>query len=99
VKLTWGSAGRSQSKGGAVVDEEEVLGVLAEATGLERGELGTEWSLLDLGLTSFRIMQALMELEERFGIEFSEDEVVKFPTVPTSALPRFVRERIAGSSG
>jgi acyl carrier protein len=81
-----------------VVDEEEVLEVLAEATGLERREFGTEWSLLDLGLTSFRIMQALMEVEERFGIEFSEDEVMKFPTVPGSSLPRFVRERIAGSS-
>jgi acyl carrier protein len=82
-----------------VVDEEEVLEVLAQATGLERRELGTEWSLLDLGLTSFRIMQALMEVEERFGVEFSEDDVVKFPTVPGSSLPRFVRERIAGSSG
>ena len=61
-------------------------------------EFGTEWSLLDLGLTSFRIMQALMEVEERFGIEFSEDEVMRFPTVPGSSLPRFVRERIAGSS-
>lgn len=81
-----------------MVDEEEVLEVLAEATGLERREFGTEWSLLDLGLTSFRIMQALMEVEERFGIEFSEDEVMKFPTVPGSSLPRFVRERIAGSS-
>lgn len=39
-----------------------------------------------------------MEVEERFGIEFSEDEVMRFPTVPGSSLPRFVRERIAGSS-
>ena len=81
-----------------MVDDEEVLEVLAEATGLEARELGADWSLLDLGLTSFRIMQALMQIEERFGIEFSEDEVVKFPTVPGRALSRFVGDRIASSS-
>lgn len=78
-----------------MADEDEILEALAEATGLERRELGSSYSLLDLGLTSYRIMQALMQIEERFGVEFSEDEVVRFPAVPTSALMRLVGERIA----
>ncbi len=78
-----------------MADEEEVLEALAEATGLEPPELGSAWSLLDLGLTSYRIMQAVMQIEERFGVEFSEDEVVKFPAVPASDLGRLVSERIA----
>lgn len=82
-----------------VVDEREMLEVLADATGLEARELGAEWTLLDLGLTSFRIMQALMQIEERFEIEFSEDEIVKFPTVPGRELSRFVGDRIASSDG
>ena len=80
-----------------MADEDEVLDALSEATGLERSEFGSAWSLLDLGLTSYRIMQALMQVEERFGVEFSEDEVVRFPAVPASALLRLVGERIANT--
>jgi Phosphopantetheine attachment site len=79
----------------SVVEREAVLEAVGEATGLAPAELGSGWSLLDLGLTSYRIMQALMEIEERFGIELSEDEVVKFPVLPASALVDLIGTRIA----
>jgi acyl carrier protein len=78
-----------------VADEDEVLDALADATGLQRSELASNYSLLDLGLTSYRIMQALMQIEETFGVEFSEDEVVRFPAIPARALGGLVGERIA----
>ena len=80
-----------------MVDDDELLESLAQATGLTRGELDSTWSLLDLGLTSFRVMQALMRIEETFGIEFSDDEIVQFPVVAARALPGLVRQRITTS--
>jgi acyl carrier protein len=78
----------------SLVEEEGLLSALAQATGLEARDLATTRSLLDLGLTSFRIMQALMQIEEGFGVEFSEEDIVKFPAVPASALVEFIAERI-----
>jgi len=82
-----------------VIEDGDMLEALTSATGLERKELDSAWSLLDLGLTSFRIMQALMQIEERFGIEFSDEEIVRFPAAPGNELARLVRERIAASGG
>lgn len=80
-----------------MVGDEDVLEVLAESTGLERRELSTRWSLVDLGLTSFRVMRAVMQIEERFAIEFSDDEIVRFAAAPASSLVHLVSDRLARS--
>jgi len=81
-----------------VLDDDEVVELLVGATGLERADLGSSLSLLDLGLSSFRVMQTLMQIEETFGIELSDEEVVRFASAPAQMLASLVGKRAAGSS-
>ncbi|MHB1508491.1 MAG: phosphopantetheine-binding protein [Acidimicrobiales bacterium] len=81
-----------------MLDDDEVVEFLVGATGLERADLGSSLSLLDLGLSSFRVMQTLMQIEETFGIELSDEEVVRFASAPAQMLASLVGKRAAGSS-
>jgi acyl carrier protein len=81
-----------------VLDDDEVVEFLVGVTGLERADLGSSLSLLDLGLSSFRVMQTLMQIEETFGIELSDEEVVRFASAPAEILASLVEKRARGSS-
>lgn len=76
-------------------DQEHVLAILAEATRLSTDDLDSRWSLLDRGVTSFRIMQAIMKVEETYNLEFSDDELVRFPVLPTEELLQILYRHIS----
>ena len=48
---------------------------------LKVDEVKPEAELRELGLDSLDLVELMMELEEEFGIEFSNDEMIEFKTV------------------
>ncbi|MCH4236213.1 MAG: acyl carrier protein [Bacilli bacterium] len=53
----------------------------AFAKTLKVDEVKPEAELRELGLDSLDLVELMMELEEEFGIEFSNDEMIEFKTV------------------
>ena len=58
--------------GTLMVEQSDVMDLIAHATGLSASELSDDGSLIDLGLTSFVVVRVLVALEEHFEMEFSE---------------------------
>ncbi|MGB8652143.1 MAG: acyl carrier protein [Mycobacteriales bacterium] len=65
------------------MERAEVLAVLrdkgAEVLGVQ--DLGEGDSFLDRGVDSLAVVEYVMDLEDAFGVELSEDEVQATPTV------------------
>jgi acyl carrier protein len=58
------------------------LDVVARLAGAERGELKPEMDLVaDLGIDSPKALQLLVDLEDRLGIEISDDDAAKMETL------------------
>jgi len=58
------------------------LVVLAELSGRAVNEIGPELDLVaDLGIDSPKALQLLFELEERLGIEISDEDAARMETV------------------
>lgn len=62
--------------------KEIVLQVIAEVANVEREQLGPETELVaHLGIDSPQALQILVELEDRLGIEISDEEAAGLQTV------------------
>ncbi len=62
--------------------QEQALDVIAQVAQKERATLKPEMELTaDLGIDSPKGLQLLMELEDRLGLEISEDEAARITTV------------------
>jgi acyl carrier protein len=61
---------------------ETVYEVLAEVSGQDRAEIREDMDLTaDLGIDSAKALRLLVELEDRLGIEISDEEAAKMDTV------------------
>ena len=47
----------------------------------KNADINPETSLKDLGLDSLDLVEVLMDIEEEFGIEFEDEEMVSLKTV------------------
>ena len=62
--------------------KQTALEVLSSLSGVDQGELKPEMDLLaDLGIDSPKALQLLVELEDRLGIEISDEAAAKMETV------------------
>jgi acyl carrier protein len=62
--------------------EERVKAMIVEKLGVEESEVTLDASFAeDLGADSLDIVELVMDLEEEFGIEISDDESEKIKTV------------------
>jgi acyl carrier protein len=62
--------------------QEEALDVIAKVSGKDRAALKPEAELTaDLGIDSPKGLQLLMELEEKLGLEISDEEAQRIQTV------------------
>jgi acyl carrier protein len=61
---------------------DEVMDFLSEYKGINRDMITSESHLIvDLGLTSFDIVEMCCELEERFHVQISEDDLTSIKKV------------------
>lgn len=62
--------------------EQEVISIVAEQLGVERGEVTPSKSFVeDLNADSLDLTELIMTLEEKFEVEISEDKAEKLKTV------------------
>jgi len=62
--------------------EQEVISIIAEQLGIEKGEVTPAKSFIeDLNADSLDLTELIMNLEEKFDIEISEEKAEKLKTV------------------
>ena len=62
--------------------EEKVIDIIVEQLDITREECVLEASFIDdLGADSLDLVELVMEMEENFGIEISDDELEKIVTI------------------
>lgn len=62
--------------------EQEVIDIVVEQLGVDRDDVSSEKSFVeDLNADSLDLTELIMTLEERFGIEISEEDAAKLKTV------------------
>ncbi len=62
--------------------ENEVIGIIAEQLGVDKSEVTRDKSFVeDLNADSLDLTELIMNLEEAFGIEISEDKAEKLKKV------------------
>ncbi|HXY44157.1 MAG TPA: acyl carrier protein [Acidimicrobiales bacterium] len=69
--------------------QDDVVEILVRETGLSASELSSDWSLIDLGVSSFVIVRVLVAFEEHFDMELSVElmeEAVSLPVLRLSEL-------------
>lgn len=72
--------------------EEKVKHIIAEKLSVDEAEVKPEASFInDLGADSLDTVELIMELEEQFGIEISDEEAEKIQTV--QAAIDFIKEK------
>lgn len=61
---------------------EKIVDILSEHTEYDKSKMNRDTTLLmDLGLNSLEIVKIVMELEEEFEIEFSEEDLPRITTL------------------
>ncbi|MBE5830329.1 MAG: acyl carrier protein [Butyrivibrio sp.] len=61
---------------------EKIVDILSEHTEYDKSKMNRDTSLLmDLGLNSLEVVKIVMELEEEFEIEFSEEDLPRITTL------------------
>lgn len=61
---------------------EQVISFLSEYCRIEKDMIGYDSTLaVDLGLNSFELVEMSCQLEERFNLEISEDDLILFRKV------------------
>lgn len=62
--------------------EQEVIDIVVEQLGVDRDDVSSEKSFVeDLNADSLDLTELIMTLEERFGIEISEEDAAKLKKV------------------
>jgi acyl carrier protein len=73
---------------------------IAESFVLDEDELGPDTSLIDSGiLDSTGVVEVVSYLEDTFGIELDDDDLVAENLDSVSRMARFVEAKRAGSAG
>lgn len=61
---------------------EKIVDILSEHTEYDKSKMNRDTTLLmDLGLNSLEVVKIVMELEEEFEIEFSEEDLPRITTL------------------
>ncbi len=61
---------------------EKISGIIADQLGIDAGDIALESNLTeDLKADSIDIVALIMDLESEYGIEISDDELLKLKTV------------------
>ncbi|GFZ86023.1 acyl carrier protein [Rickettsiales bacterium] len=62
--------------------KEKLLDLVTEYTDFDRGKITPETKFIaDMGLDSLDIVELIMAIEEKFGVEISDDEAEQIVTV------------------
>ena len=64
-----------------VVDEEKVKDIIVDKINCEKDELTSDASFQDLGLDSLDSVELIMQMEEEFKIQISDNEAENLKTV------------------
>ena len=61
---------------------DKLITYLAEYTDIDEGEIkGTSKLVIDLGLTSYDIVEILCDIEELYDVEIDNEQIVQMKTV------------------
>lgn len=63
------------------MDENKIIGIIAEQLDIPVEELSTETVFADLGADSLDLLEIVTEFEDEFGLEFEDDDIEKIKTV------------------
>lgn len=75
----------------------EIIQFLAEYYGIDPAEISEESAFVeDLGLQSYSVIEMCCELEDRYEIEISEDDIVNM--IKISDLGKYIEEKVAEKS-
>ncbi len=73
-------------------NHQNVLDFVADSLNLERPTLDRGLSLAELGIGSFAVMRLVIEIEEKYELEFSADALRQILQGPVSAIPELVED-------
>ncbi len=72
--------------------KEEIINMLAEATDKDAAEIEMETTFADLGIDSLDMTEMAMDLEDKFGIEFTPSPEINTVGKLVEAIEKLVAE-------
>ena len=73
------------------MNDEEILALIAQETGLPRDELDMDAPLATLDISSIDMVSLLFEVEDRYGVEIEPDHIA--PEMTLGQLVRRIRDK------
>jgi len=73
------------------MNDEEILALIAQETGLPRDELDMDAPLATLDISSIDMVSLLFEVEDRYGVEIEPDQIA--PETTLGQLVRRIRDK------
>lgn len=73
------------------MNDEEILALIAQETGLPREDLDMDAPLATLDIASIDMVSLLFEMEDRYGVEIEPDQIA--PEMTLGQLVRRIRDK------
>lgn len=73
------------------MNDEEILALIAQETGLPRQDLDMDAPLATLDISSIDMVSLLFEVEDRYGVEIEPDQIA--PEMTLGQLVRRIRDK------
>lgn len=73
------------------MNDEEILALIAQETGLPREDLDMDAPLATLDISSIDMVSLLFEVEDRYGVEIEPDQIA--PEMTLGQLVRRIRDK------
>lgn len=73
------------------MNDEEILALIAQETGLSREDLDMDAPLATLDIASIDMVSLLFEVEDRYGVEIEPDQIA--PEMTLGQLVRRIRDK------
>jgi acyl carrier protein len=72
----------------------EILAIISQNNGIPMEKLQFDTTLDELGLTSLKLIEAVFEIEERYDVEISTDNILMTQEVTVGELTKRVLDTI-----
>ena len=81
----------TRGEGPEPMNDEEILALIAQETGLPRQDLDMDAPLATLDISSIDMVSLLFEVEDRYGVKIEPDQIA--PEMTLGQLVRRIRDK------
>ena len=81
----------TRRQGPEPINDEEILALIAQETGLPRQDLDMDAPLATLDISSIDMVSLLFEVEDRYGVKIEPDQIA--PEMTLGQLVRRIRDK------